>query len=111
MIYIIILLLAIIIIELYLLINKNILDFKPTLRTTEDGTTTTNNNTVAIIILVLFLGTVLVIVGVSMYLSIKRYQLMGKAIAQGNTGTAIALAAPEIGSGIGSIFGGLTHHA
>jgi cytochrome c-type biogenesis protein CcmH/NrfG len=51
---------------------------------------------VALVVLVM-----LVIIGFSIYLTVKRYQLIGQALRTGNTSVALAEAAPEIGAGIG----------
>ena len=51
---------------------------------------------------------VIVIVGVAIlgvYMTLMRYKLAASAIKSGNTGVAVAALSPEIGSGIGSIFG------
>ncbi|AVK76812.1 hypothetical protein pmac_cds_124 [Pandoravirus macleodensis] len=55
---------------------------------------------VALVVLVLLL-----FIGFSIYLTIKRYQLIGEALRTGNTSVALAEAAPEIGAGVGSAVG------
>ena len=40
-------------------------------------------------------------------MTMKRYEIAGQAIKQGNTGIAIAALSPEIGKGFGSILGTL----
>ena len=47
----------------------------------------------------------LVVVGAGIYVTVLRYQLAGKALSKGQGGVAVAALAPEIGSGIGNIFG------
>lgn len=53
-------------------------------------------------IVALFVLVMLVIIGFSIYLNIKRYQLISQALRSGNTSVALAEAAPDIGAGIGS---------
>ncbi|AGO83680.1 hypothetical protein psal_cds_183 [Pandoravirus salinus] len=53
-------------------------------------------------IVALIVLTVLVIIGFSVYLNIRRYQLISQALRTGNTSVALAEAAPDIGAGIGS---------
>ncbi|WBR14297.1 hypothetical protein pkur_cds_122 [Pandoravirus kuranda] len=55
---------------------------------------------VALVVLVLLL-----FIGFSIYLTIKRYQLIGEALRTGNTSVALAEAAPEIGAGVGTAVG------
>nr|UMO79010.1 hypothetical protein [Pandoravirus belohorizontensis] len=52
---------------------------------------------VALIVLVM-----LAIIGFSVYLNIKRYQLISQALRTGNTSVALAEAAPDVGAGIGA---------
>lgn len=60
----------------------------------------------AIIVIVLFIILFGVLMVIGIRLTIMRYQIAGEAIKQGNTGVALGALAPEIGSGIGSIFHG-----
>jgi hypothetical protein len=57
--------------------------------------------------LVFILIIAFVIVGV--YLSLKRYEIASQALKRGDTSIAAAALAPEIGQGIGNIFGTSSH--
>lgn len=61
-----------------------------------------------VIITVLVIGLFIVLIYYSIKLDMKRYQIAGDAIQKGNTGVAVAALAPEIGTGIGDVFGGIT---
>jgi hypothetical protein len=52
--------------------------------------------------IVAILVVVLLIVAVGMYIQFQRYMLIAQAISSGQSGTALALAAPEIGQGFGA---------
>ena len=49
---------------------------------------------------------VLLVIGVSVYLTILRYKIVGSALEHNQGGVAAAALAPEIGAGVGSIFHG-----
>ncbi len=51
---------------------------------------------------IVFLALLIVIVYSSVRLSLRRYEIAGTAIKEGNTGIAAAALAPEIGQGVGA---------
>lgn len=61
----------------------------------------TQSTTFVVIIFVIFIA----IAAFSLWLTYKRYTLVGEALKEHNTGLAIALSSPEIGQGIGAAFG------
>lgn len=48
---------------------------------------------------------ILTLIGVVIYLTCKRYSLVGDAISSGNTGLAAALLTPELSTGLSSLTG------
>jgi hypothetical protein len=58
------------------------------------------------IFIILIISLFMVMAYFSIKLTMKRYEIAGDAIKQGNTGAAAAVLAPEIGEGIGGLIGG-----
>lgn len=52
------------------------------------------------VILVIFILIFIIFAVFGLYLTVMRYKLVGQALEKGDTGTALALSSPEIGSGI-----------
>lgn len=63
----------------------------------------TTNEKVNLLGVVLLL-VVILIIGLSIWLTFKRYQLIGKSIKNKQTGVALALASPEIFQGVSMLF-------
>jgi hypothetical protein len=62
---------------------------------------------VMVILVILFFAFFIFIIYLAMRANVARYQLASQAIKSGQGGVAAAALAPEIGEGIGDLFGGL----
>lgn len=60
-----------------------------------------------VIIVILFFLVFLAIIGVGIWITLKRYQLVGEAIRSGRSELAMGMMAPELGQGIGIAASGI----
>lgn len=65
---------------------------------------------VGVIIIIIILAVSLVFIYIGMKITLKRYEIAGQAIKQGDTGVAVAALAPEIGQGVRAVTDDIFHN-